>query len=100
MAGAGHEIQGKKPMGQLGTGFLKGRTDTRINMVAATITGKSTPFPKWMELRSGLAAGTGELGPAVLDLHNPFQAGAVIWKLGLELLKRVLHGPDLLMEIR
>ena len=39
MAGAGHEIQGEKPMCQLGTGFLKDCPDARVNMVAATVTG-------------------------------------------------------------
>jgi hypothetical protein len=100
MAGAGHKIQGKKPVGQLSAGLLKGCPDTRIDMVAATITGKGAAFAKLMELGNGFAAGTGELSSAVLDLHNPFQASAVIWKLGLELFKRVFDGPNLLMEIR
>jgi hypothetical protein len=87
MAGAGHEIQGKKPVCQFGTGPLKGRPDTRINMVAAMVAGESSPFAELMEFGNDLAVRTDKLGSAILDLHDLFEASPVVWEFGLEMLK-------------
>jgi hypothetical protein len=100
MSGAGHEIKGKKPVRQFGSGFLKGRSDTRINMGPATVTGVSAPFVESMKFGHSLTIGTGELGSAILNMHDLFQAGAVVWKFGLELLKGIFHGRYLLMNKR
>lgn len=92
MAGAGYEIQGEKPMCELGTGFLKDCPDARVNMVAAMVTGVSASSAELMKLGNDLAVGANKLSSAILNLHDPFQAGMVIWKFSLEMLECVFHG--------
>ena len=69
-------------------------------MVAATVTGICAPFTELMEFGNSLAVGAGELGSPKLDLHDFFQAGAVVWKFGLKMLECVFHGRHLLMGRR
>ena len=45
-----------------------------------------------MKLGNDLAVGANKLSSAILNLHDPFQAGMVIWKFSLEMLECVFHG--------
>jgi hypothetical protein len=92
VASAGHQIHGEKPMCQLSPGFLKDSSDTRVNVMAASVAGITPALGHLVEFGEDFAGRADKLCPAILHLHDSIQASTVIGKFGLELLERVFHG--------
>lgn len=96
MPRAGHQIHGKEPNRQLRAGLVKDGLGTRVDVMAAMLARIGAPLGYPMKFRIRAAPGARELGTAVLDLHDPVEACAVVGVLTLEFLEGVLgHGQPL-----
>lgn len=93
MACAGHQVHRKEPDRELGAALVKDGPGCRVDVMTAPLAGVGPPLGHLVELHPfGTNRAIGFLA-AVLDLHDPAQAGRVIRVFGLELLEGVLgHG--------
>lgn len=90
MAGAGHKVHGKKPLGESGAGFVKDGAGARIDMMAAFLTGVSLAGVHRVE--AGLlytAAGASDFRAAIIDFHELGQARRIVWIFALKLFEGV-----------
>lgn len=88
-----HQVHGEKPVSQLRAGLVKDRARARVDVMPALLAGKGFALVHGVKLGlSNTTAGAGNLGAAVLDIHERQKAGRVIRELGLELLECVFHG--------
>lgn len=95
VTGAGHQIHGEEPVGQLRAGLVEDGVSARVDVMTAFLTGECLAGCHGVELGLDATAGADKARPAELDVHEPDQTGGVIGELGLELLESIFHGPAL-----
>jgi hypothetical protein len=89
MPSAGHEVHRKEPDRQLGAGFVEDSPGAGVDVVAALLAGVGPPLGHRVKSGPHVANLTMRFLTAVLDFHDPGEAGRVIRILGLKLLESV-----------
>src|SRR5271165_7055766 len=93
MACAGHQVHGEKPERQLRRRFVEDRSRTRINVMAAFLTGEASPLAHGIKIGKNSTPGAMNVCPTEIDFHQLHKAGCIIRVFCLELFESVLgHG--------